>query len=127
MIVDPRPSHRSPGQLEHPNIPPVHELSYDPDKLPSLPKEKVEEARSVGQFPILVMCEEPGARPGDPSGVCFWAFVHAVPRVGEDLLLQDRGQFQVKRVIHKVAPAPEVDDAFALFPHVVADRASVSD
>jgi hypothetical protein len=81
-------------------------ISYDPDRIPEFDPEATEQAMEWGLHPIQVICDEPGAKVGDPAGVSFFAFARFVPRVGEKITLEDGAVCQVKNVHYKVAPHP---------------------
>jgi len=77
-------------------------ISRDPDKTPDIDPEAVAEALKQGLHPIAVICDEPGAKVGDPVGVQFIAFVAFMPRIGEEIRLQDGKTCQVTRIVYKV-------------------------
>jgi len=64
-------------------------ISRDPDQIPSFPPELLDKARKVGKHPVSVICDEPGAKPGDLEGVQFFAIASFIPRVGEKIKLEN--------------------------------------
>src|SRR5690349_13939548 len=80
-------------------------IERDPDKIPDFNPEGDALARSMGLRQISVICDEPGAKVGDPSGVQFIAYVDFIPQIGETIILQDGTQCNVTRVFHRVAKA----------------------
>jgi hypothetical protein len=94
-------------------------LNYDPDGTPQMDPTALAEAQSLGLHPIHVICDEPGAKVGDPAGVSFFAFVSFVPRIGERIKLQDGGICEVERVFYKVTPTGKF---ITMFPNVAAIR-----
>jgi len=61
----------------------------------------------MGMHVVTIICEEPGARVGDYTGVSFLAVLPFVPRIGEDILLQDGKRCKVGRVVHKIFTTDE--------------------
>lgn len=98
-------------------------LSYDPDAKPEIPAEMIEEGRELGLHPVHFICDEPGAKVGDQTGVSFFALVPFLPSVGDRLRLEDGKTCEVKRVYWKVwgrrDTATNLEALFAS-PNVVA-------
>ncbi len=96
-------------------------ITYDPDETPDVDAEHVKYAREMGMFVINVICEEPDEELGDDSGMGFVAYVYAVPRIGERIVLQDGHAFDVTNVHHKVVTMPK-SGFIAMMPNVVGRR-----
>jgi hypothetical protein len=95
-------------------------LNYDPGARSQVTDEIVGKARRLGFHVFNVICDEEGARAGDDTGVSFAAVAPFLPRVGEEIQLEDGKVCRVKRVIY-VAGARE---GFVLvFPNVYATYA----
>jgi hypothetical protein len=92
-------------------------LNYDPDRVPKFDPETVESARRAGLSQVCVICDEPGAKVGDHIGVSFAAFGTFLPRVGDQIKLQDGELCRVTQVLFKVSGVPE---GVVLFPNVYA-------
>lgn len=94
---------------------------YD-HEYPKPKKEVSQRAAELGLQPIAVQCLEPDAERDDPpAGVVFLAYVYFSPRIGERIVIEDGGVFEVQRVYHRVA-RPEDDDLTTMMPNVVAVR-----
>ena len=94
-------------------------LNYDPNEKPIVPPEILALAKREGLHPINVICEEPGAKVGDHTGVSFIGFVEFVPRIGDEIQLDDGGYCRVKRVVFKITGDSELR---MLVPNVAAVR-----
>lgn len=88
----------------------------EPEQPPNVPP-----PRTLDLFPIQVICDEAGARVGDEAGQSFIAFVAAIPRIGEKLILEDGTPCLVKDVIYKVA-THKPTQTVRLYPNVYAVR-----
>lgn len=97
--------------------------NYDPDTKASVDPRQAEEARQFGLQPVNVICDEPGAKVGDHTGVSFIAFVPSVPSQGDRIVLEDRTACDVVRVIWKVSRPPG-EALVMLVPNVIAVRVS---
>jgi hypothetical protein len=74
---------------------------HDPASVYKLDPEALARARHLGLHPIHIICDEPGAKPGEHTAVTFLAFVAFVPQVGEIIKLEDGKSCQVHKVVHK--------------------------
>lgn len=83
-------------------------ISYDPDAVPDLPIEFLKGADRMRMKVVQVICDEPGAKVGDATGVSFFLAVHFVPRIGDRIGLQDGKTCQVIRVFHRIVPMDNV-------------------
>ena len=77
-------------------------ISYDPDQTPNLSKEALAAARARGQQIVYVICDEEGAKVGDTGGVSFFAATPYIPRIGEEIELQDKSICVVQSIIWRV-------------------------
>ncbi len=98
-------------------------LNYDPDGRPEIDPQSLKEATDLGLKMIHVICDEPGAKVGDASGVSFPAFVDFVPQVGDRIGLEDGSSCSVKRVYYKLARMPG-KKWVSMLPNVFAVRIS---
>lgn len=98
-------------------------LSYDPDQSPKVDPRDAERALQLGLKPIQVMClEDAIAKVGtDSASLTFMAFVQFVPRVGEELWLEDGKRCRVVHVIYKPLPFPG-ERFISMKPVVVAEQ-----
>jgi hypothetical protein len=94
-------------------------ISYNPDRTPHSDPSLFDEARAEGMQVIEVICEEEGARAGDPTGLSFAAIVPFLPRIGERLLLQDGKVCVVRDVIWRFGEH-RPSGSLLLSPFVVA-------
>ena len=65
-------------------------ISYNPDRTPHSDPSLFDEARAEGMQVIEVICEEEGARAGDPTGLSFAAIVPFLPDAARDSIALDR-------------------------------------
>jgi len=98
-------------------------ISYDPDKVPSLDKEAMAEGLKDGRRLINIICDDPGAKVGDASGVSFYIFSEFLPRTGEVIQLEDKTFCQVHSVRWKVWRVPG-SKATMMSPNIYAVRIS---
>src|SRR4051812_31451166 len=96
-------------------------ISYDPDKHPELSNDAVKDAESLNMQIVNVICDEPGAKVGDNTGVAFLSITPFVPRIGERIKLEDGTMCEVKMVFHRVSRLPDTKTT-ALVPTVLAVR-----
>ncbi|OJW27571.1 MAG: hypothetical protein BGO49_25195 [Planctomycetales bacterium 71-10] len=94
-------------------------ISYDPSKTPDLPLGALEAGLREGLRPVNIICDPPGAKHGDQTGVSFAVMLSFLPRMGDRLNLQDGSTCEVVRVYHKVATMPN-GGYFTLMPTVYA-------
>ena len=99
-------------------------INYDPNGVPEVDFETFELAEKQGLKPMLIVCDEPGAKVGDVGGVSFVAFSHFVPRVGERIQLEDGKTCQVTRVYHRVTRDADAKKLLQLVPNVYAKLVS---
>ena len=78
-------------------------INYDPDAIPEITREMLEEADQFRLHPVHVICDEAGAQVGDAAGVSFIALVSFLPRAGDRITLTDGSTCEVKRTYFKVA------------------------
>ncbi|WP_169975555.1 hypothetical protein [Tautonia rosea] len=97
-------------------------INYDPDGVPDVSSEVWDQADRMGLKPIHVICDEPGARVGDPEGVSFIAFGEHLPRTGERIILEDGSRLEVRGVIHKATMGE--NGMISMVANVVAYRIS---
>lgn len=76
---------------------------------------------TVDEHPVNIICNEPSAQVGDPTGVSFIAFVEFLPRPGDRLVLDDGTDCTVQRVHWKTAHIPG-SKMVMLVPNVDAVR-----
>ena len=96
---------------------------YDSGKPAAYTDEQFEAAMELGLRPIQIICNEPGAQPGDlGAGVAFFAFVHDIPRIGERVELEDGSLCEVTRVYHRVVKIGPTANFHSLAPNVVATK-----
>jgi len=98
-------------------------INYDPDGKPDLTDEMIRDAEQFGLRIVNVICDEPGARVGDATGISFLALVHFIPSRGDFIDLEDGRSCEVKYVRHKVAPLRDSGGRIRtinLVPNVVA-------
>ncbi len=98
-------------------------INYDPDGIPILTDDILEEAEQLRLHPVLVLCDEPGARVGTLTGVSFVALVAFIPRHGDRIVLEDGRTCEVNRVYYKVTTrknAREKAKSVLLVPNVTA-------
>ena len=90
-------------------------MTYDPDERPEMDQEALKRALEYGMKPLAVQCHE-----GDGSdAVSFTTFASFVPRIGERIVIEDGGTFEVQRVYHKIV---RQDELTSLMPNVFAIR-----
>lgn len=77
-------------------------LNYDPDATSQVSPEEFERGLALGFHPINVICDEPDAKYGDHTGVSFIAFGPFVPRVGDQIKIQDGKLCTVTKVCFNV-------------------------
>lgn len=102
-------------------------LNYEPDAKLPIPEGMLERAAELGLQVVKIFCEEPNARVGDHTGVDFHAAVPCVPRIGEQIWLDDGTSCEVKMVAHKVITIRAYNDKpdmITLAPFVYAVRIS---
>lgn len=103
-------------------------IEYDPDSRPEMSEEGWRMAREMGVHPVQIICDEPNAKVGDPSGVTCMALVSCVPRVGEQLWLEDKSACVVDVVRHNFVTVRGADGSakyVMLVPVVHAVKAQV--
>lgn len=88
-------------------------VNYDPDGIPELTAGMLEQAAELDLQILNVICDEPGARYGDNTGVSFAVLSQNLPRQGDRLILEDGKTCEVKRVYFKTV-------RFQQEPHLVA-------
>lgn len=59
-----------------------------------------------GLHPVQVICDEPGAKVGEPEGRSFLALSAFVPRVGEMVQLEDGSLGRVTGVFYQAVKTP---------------------
>jgi hypothetical protein len=95
-------------------------FSYDPDRVPNIDPAVLRQGLDMGLHPVQIICEEKeNAKPGDQTGVSFIAFVPFVPRIGEDVKLEDGKVCRVRAVYYRVVTNPD-SRMITLVPNVVA-------
>lgn len=99
-------------------------VSYDPDEIPDVSQKAWNEAVAVGLKPVHVICDEPGAVPGDVGGVSFIAFCDFVPRTGDRVTLEDDTVCEVVRIHYKVATSSSGSGMKRMTTNVYAVRVS---
>ncbi|MCH8823212.1 MAG: hypothetical protein IH984_06845 [Planctomycetes bacterium] len=100
-------------------------INYDPDAKPEVTKEMLEEAEELRLQLVNVICDEQGAKVGDPDGVTFIALVPFLPRTGDRIELQDGNMCEVKRTYFRVVQSNSDSGqimSIKLHPTVVAHR-----
>jgi hypothetical protein len=99
-------------------------ISYDPREPPAITQEMMDFARDNALTLICIMCDDLRVPPEDRSGVSFFAAVSFVPRIGEEIWLEDGKRCRVDNIVHKttsIAP-PQNKKAIAvtMLPNVHA-------
>lgn len=98
----------------------MKEITYGPDGKPVPPSpDVIQAARAAGLVQVQILCEDPGSDSSDPTGKSFWAFVPCVPRIGEELWLENMEPLTVKNVVHNFLAADAAGLVTAL-PIVIA-------
>jgi hypothetical protein len=94
-------------------------INYDPHaRIPLDPTLRADALRQ-GLHAIHVVCNEPDVKVSDQTGVSFLAFVPFVPRVGENIQLEDGNLCRVEAVWYKAV----TDEGWTtLMPNVFAFR-----
>jgi len=100
-------------------------VSRDPDKAPNIDPRLIDKARKCNMQIAHIICDENGAKVGDPVGVSFVALVPAIPRIGEQLHLQNKTRCTVRQIDWSIATAP--DGLLRIFPNVYAERVKEQD
>lgn len=98
-------------------------ITHDPDERPELTPELLERARRLGASPVNIICDEPGAKVGDPGGVTFLSLAWFIPRVGDRIELEGGKICEVKQIlfaVSKVVGAEGEAEAILLMPNIVA-------
>ena len=101
-------------------------LNYDPDGMAEIDPDVMRRATELGYKAVHVICNEPGAKVGDPTGVSFIAFVDFLPRIGDRIKLEDRTVCEVQRVYFGTARSAD-GKILTLVPNVSAIRVPKSD
>jgi hypothetical protein len=99
------------------------EISYDHDLTPTISEATKRIGDAIGRYPIYVICEEPGAKFGDQTGVTFITLAASTPAVGERIRLQDKRMVEVQCVYHTVCEVVDKstgDTTTMLLPNVLA-------
>lgn len=78
-------------------------VNYDPDGLPQATPELILHALEKNLQIIHVICDEPDAKVGDHSGVSFLTMTSFLPRVGDQVKLEDGKYCIVRRVFFAVS------------------------
>ena len=98
-------------------------VNRDPDGRPEVTPAMARRARDMGYHIVNVMCEEPGAKVGDETGISFLALVPFLPRAGDRIALENGRSCQVVRAYFKVTKTVGADgaaDSILLVPNVLA-------
>jgi hypothetical protein len=98
-------------------------INYDPDGKPIFTDDIIEEAEQLRLHPVLILCDEPRAQVGDPTGVSFIALVAFIPRQGDRIVLEDGRVCEVSKVYYKVLPRKDTHgktQSILLVPNVTA-------
>lgn len=82
-------------------------INYDPDGKPEITREMTQLATALRMHIVHVICDEPAGEEGeegDPAwaGVSFAAVMPFLPRVGDEIRLEDGKTCRVERVIYRV-------------------------
>ena len=98
-------------------------INYDPDEIPNITNEMLEDAKQFGLHPVVIICDEPNSQVGDERGVSFAALVSFIPRQGDRIVLEDKRTCEVRRVYYKVVLRKSANgkaESIMLFPNVAA-------
>lgn len=97
-------------------------MTRDPNDVPEIDMEALEEGKKRRLVPVGVLCDEPNAKVDDEGGVLFIAFVSFIPRIGDTIKLENGTSCRVKAVKYKLVRDPEVPKLLTLMPTVHAIR-----
>lgn len=100
-------------------------VSRDPDKVPEVNSNHIAKAAKLNMQIAHIICDENGAKVGDPGGISFVALVPAIPRIGENLHLQDKTRCIVRQIDWSIVTDP--DGLLRIFPNVYAERVKERD
>jgi hypothetical protein len=98
-------------------------VNHDPDGKPTVTEAMARRAKESGFHIINVICDEPGAKVGDPGGISFLAIVPFIPRKGEFIVLDKGRRCAVDRIEFRVIKFKDDEggmDSISLFPNVIA-------